>query len=206
MCNEYNVDAIPVKVTPETETVLNVLKIKQHPKYSPGTASSENLGGPFAGYDISVYHVNDTNLVLEEGELWPACLPKLEESIAESKSSGRDKKKDFFAGWMDPEPPYRTSAKQNQATRTLNYFVPRQIQVKQVTCSDPKWMNSTTYYPPATICYKDPSESSCFQNGNSGSSVMTHFNDNDGTEDVDAYAFAGPLSMHKGCDQVRPSC
>ena len=40
----------------------------------------------------------------------------------------------------------------------------------------------------------------CPQFGNSGSSVMTHF-----TEDGESrYAFAGPLSMHKGCDQVGP--
>ena len=39
-----------------------------------------------------------------------------------------------------------------------------------------------------------------FQFGNSGSSVMTHF-----TEDGESrFAFAGPLSMHKGCDQVGP--
>ena len=36
-------------------------------------------------------------------------------------------------------------------------------------------MNSTSFYPARTVCYRDPSEGSCFQHGNSGSSVMTFF-------------------------------
>ena len=101
---------------------------------------------------------------------------------------------------MDPEPTYRVRGTSRVATHKTNYFLPRKTKVQKVRCADPMWMNSNTYYPPATICYKDPTESSCFQNGNSGSSVMTHFNV---SENETAYAFTGPLSMHKGCDQVR---
>jgi hypothetical protein len=104
---------------------------------------------------------------------------------------------------MDPEPTYRIEGDERLATHTLNYFLPRHTQVQKVKCADPDWMKSKTYYPPATICYKDPSESSCFQNGNSGSSVMAHFNAKfNETHNVPAYAFTGPLSMHKGCDQT----
>ena len=208
MCNEYNVDAIPEVVTTEKEKVLEVLRITKHPEYSPGTGKDygANKKGPFAGFDISVYHVNDTNLYLEEGELWPACLPRLEEPPTEQASAktalltSTEEPKDFFAGWMDPEPAYRSEGNERVANRFVSYFLPRQTQVQRVECKDPKWMRSKTYYPPATICYKDPSESSCFQNGNSGSSVMTHIKA--GYVNESSYAFTGPLSMHKGCDQV----
>ena len=194
VCNEYNVDTIPEEDTLEQEKVLEILKITNHPGYNPGT--EEDFGpyikGPFTGSDISVYHVNDANLTLEEGSFWPACLPRLESSS-----------EDIFAGWMDPEPTYRVRGSSRVATLKTNYFLPRKSQVRKVSCADPTWMNSHTYYPPATICYKDPTESSCFQNGNSGSSVMTHFKASENGSDVDAYAFTGPLSMHKGCDQVR---
>ena len=206
MCNEYNVDAIPEVVTQEKEKVLEVLQISKHPGYNPGTGEDfgQNQKGPFAGNDISVYHVDDTNFRLTEGELWPACLPKLEEPSSDlgstlSRSESSEQLKDFFAGWMDPEPTYRIEGDERVATLRINYFQPRQTQVQKVKCADPDWMRSRTYYPPATVCYKDPSESSCFQNGNSGSSVMTHFKDKD---NENAYAFTGPLSMHKGCDQV----
>lgn len=105
---------------------------------------------------------------------------------------------DFFAGWIDPEPLYKTSESTLEAFRH-SYFIPRKVEVSNVPCADPDWMKSDTYYPPGTICYKDPTEGSCFRFGNSGSSVMTNFKDEGGT---DRYAFAGPLSMHKGCDQV----
>ena len=213
VCNEYNIDTIPEVVTTEKEQVLEVLRITQHPEYSPGTRDDfgANKKGPFAGFDISIYHVNDTNLYLEEGELWPACLPRLEEpstdqaSAMTESSKGTEEQKDFFAGWMDPEPVYRQASNQRVANRFLNYFLPRETQVQKVECRDPTWMRSKTYYPPATICYKDPSESSCFQNGNSGSSVMIQLKSDyvNETSYVDAYAFTGPLSMHKGCDQVR---
>ena len=204
VCNEYEIDAIPNVETPEKEKVLQVLTISKHPGYTPGTGEDfgRNKQGPFAGNDISVYHVDDTNLRLEEGELWPACLPKLEEpssDLASTGSSSSEQLEDFFAGWMDPEPTYRIDGDERLANHKINYFLPRQTQVQKVKCADPDWMRSKTYYPPATICYKDPSESSCFQNGNSGSSVMTHF---EAEVNETSYAFTGPLSMHKGCDQV----
>ena len=52
-----------------------------------------------------------------------------------------------------------------------------------------------TFYPAATECYRDPSISSCFLFGNSGSGVLRKFT-------PDKYAFTGPLSMSKSCDQI----
>ena len=210
VCNSYNVDAIPEDQTDEWERVLDVHKIVQHSGYSPGTEKDigRHKKGPFNGYDISIYHVKDDDLWLNESRLWPACLPRLEEEThsgrSDSEVTSSDENKTFFAGWMDPEPSYRSLGAERVANGIIDYFYPRKIQAQKVNCSDPAWMSSNTYYPPATICYKDPSESSCFQNGNSGSSVMTHFQqfDDDGTNFTDAYAFTGPLSMHKGCDQV----
>ena len=198
VCNQHNVDAIPEGITEEEERVLDIIRITNYPEFTPGNDNDlrSNKKGPFAGYDISVYHVDDTNFFLEEEKVWPACLPKLDSASQKYKS---DRTKDFFAGWMDPEPSYRSTGSLSLERQKSNYFLPRETQVQKTKCADPQWMSSNTYYPPGTICYKDPTEGSCFQNGNSGSSVMTHFKT---TEEEDAYAFVGPLSMHKGCDQV----
>ena len=59
-------------------------------------------------------------------------------------------------------------------------------------------MNTTTFYPAGTECYRDPSKSSCFVFGNSGSGALRPIAIN-GTE---RYAFTGPLSMTKSCDSV----
>ena len=59
-------------------------------------------------------------------------------------------------------------------------------------------MNTSTFYPAATECYRDPSQGSCFSFGNSGSGAMRKTTI-DGEE---RYAFAGPLSMTKSCDSV----
>ena len=59
-------------------------------------------------------------------------------------------------------------------------------------------MNTTTFYPASTECYRDPSQGSCFSFGNSGSGAMrkiTMGND-------ERFAFAGPLSMSKSCESV----
>ena len=195
VCSQYNVDVIPESFTEENEKILTVTKITNHPDYDPGTDEDDgaNLKGPYAGNDISVYHVDDTKFRLKEGEVWPACLPRDEGPSSTGASQ------DFFAGWLDAEPVYRVQETASLKDYRESYLLPRKSQVQLVECSDPAWMNSSSFYPAGTLCYKDPSESSCFQFGNSGSSVMTHFTDSGGTE---RFAFTGPLSMHKGCDQV----
>ena len=79
VCSEYDVDAIPEDYTPEKEKVLEIITIAKHPEYNPGT--EEDFGpyikGPFTGYDISVYHVNDTNIWLEEELVFlPSAIPQ----------------------------------------------------------------------------------------------------------------------------------
>ena len=49
-----------------------------------------------------------------------------------------------------------------------------------------------------TECYRDPSQSSCFSFGNSGSGALRKTTI-DGEE---RYAFTGPLSMSKSCDSI----
>ena len=193
VCRVYNVGPVPESETDEKEIVLTVTQIANHPEYQPG--GEENTGngtrGPYTGNDISVYHVNDDALRLEEGKLWPACLPRLEDT--------EDSNKNFFAGWKDQEPLHKLDSDVKVDSITNNDYFPRMVHMESVTCADPSWMNSSTFYPARTLCYKDPSEASCFQHGNSGSSVMTYFKAN-GRDD--SYAFTGPLSMHKGCDKA----
>ena len=68
-------------------------------------------------------------------------------------------------------------------------------------CKDPDWMKTSlvsgqgTFYPAGTECYRDPTTSSCFLFGNSGSGVLRKFTS-------DKYAFTGPLSMSKSCDKI----
>ena len=197
VCRVYNVGPVPESETAlEKEIVLDVTKIANHPKYQPGGEkdTGNRTRGPYTGFDLSVYHVNDANLRLEEGVLWPACLPRMEGSDSEEESG-----KDFFAGWKDQEPLHKLNPDVRVDSITNNDYFPRMVQVENVTCEDPGWMESNTFYPARTLCYKDPSEASCFQHGNSGSSVMTYFKGNGGDE---SYAFTGPLSMHKGCDKA----
>ena len=53
-----------------------------------------------------------------------------------------------------------------------------------------------TFYPAATKCYRDPAQASCFLFGNSGSGVVRRF------KQTEQYAFTGPLSMSKSCDNI----
>ena len=71
-------------------------------------------------------------------------------------------------------------------------------QVEKTECKDPEWMKTDTFYPAGTECYRDPSQSSCFLFGNSGSGALRRIT-KDGEE---RYAFTGPLSMTKSCDSV----
>ena len=193
ICNRNSIEGgIPEEETKdEEEFVFQVTRIGGHPQYQQ-TTDKDDPKGPYTGFDISVYHVDDTDLPLEEGILWPACLPRLNGSDSPNL--------DFFSGWNDPLPAYKLYEDDTRKD-TATDFIPRIIPVQNVTCSDPAWMNSTTFYHNGTLCYKDPSEGSCFQFGNSGASVMTYFKANNITDY--SYAFTGPLSMHKGCDKVK---
>ena len=191
VCNLYNIDVKPESFTDEDEIVIPIRKIKNHPDYKLGVLEDQDIAanqkGPYAGNDISVYHVDDSKMMLEEGKLWPACLPRDEEPRRDETIPSQD----FFAGWLDPEPYYRINDVTPVTIFRNSYLQPRKTQMVQVECKDPAWMRSKSFYPAGTLCYKDPSEGSCFQFGNSGSSVMTHFTKGGESR----YAFAGPLSM-----------
>ena len=70
------------------------------------------------------------------------------------------------------------------------------------TCSDPGWMESNTFYPAGTTCYRDPSCLTCVMFGNSGSGVVrSNGTAGDATTD-DRFSYVGPMSLYKGCDRV----
>ena len=190
VCRVHNVGPVPESETEDEEIVLTVTAFANHPQFEADDDKGSQIGGPYKGYDISVYHVDDRNLRLEEGKLWPACLPRFNLD---------DLDQAFFAGWKDQEPLYAIDEDVKVSAITDSDYLPRRVQVQRMDCKDPEWMESDTFYPARTLCYRDPSQGSCFQHGNSGSSVMTFFNTADGTG---SYAFTGPLSMHKGCDKV----
>ena len=100
VCNRISIEAgIPEEVTDEVEFVFQVTMIAGHPQYQQATNDSDtakNPKGPYTGFDISVYHVDDSDpdLALEERVLWPACLPKA--SYQDTHS--------IFVSWKLPEP------------------------------------------------------------------------------------------------------
>ena len=57
-----------------------------------------------------------------------------------------------------------------------------------------------TFYPRATKCYRDPTHSSCFLFGNSGSGVVRPITPEEAN--ITQYAYTGPLSMSKSCDNI----
>ena len=188
VCGEYDIEVKPEEVSNETEVVLPIKKIVNHPQFAPNNQEGK-VQGQYLGHDISIYHVDDKNLEneMERGKLWPACLPRRNYSS----------KRGEFAGWLDPEPYYRIDGDTDIDVYRANYFFKRRLQVEEVPCRDPAWMTSNTYYPAGTVCYRDPSAASCFLFGNSGSGVVRNFTDDDG---MIRQSYVGPLSMSKGCD------
>lgn len=189
VCGEYNIDVKPETVSNETEVVLTITRIVNHPNFKANNDQDEEVRGQYLGNDIAIYHVDDSKLrsAMTRGKLWPACLPKT--TYATDRGE--------FAGWLDPEPYYRIDGDTDIDVYRENYLFTRKVQVEEVPCRDPGWMNSNTYYPQGTVCYRDPSVASCFLFGNSGSGVMRSFINNDG---VLRESWVGPLSMSKGCD------
>ena len=143
VCGEHNIDDVPEAISLEVEVVLDVLRFSNHPKYSPKK-------GPIFGHDISVYHVNDTELqnMVEPGSIYPACLPR-------PTSSEYDKTKPvILAAWRDPKPKYFSEIRSRRRNENaLSYksqnLLLRHARFIEANCTDPEWMNSNTYYPPS---------------------------------------------------------
>ena len=215
VCGEHSLQIKPEVNSDENEVVLQIDRIVNNPRYTPGTSDDEgaDLKGPYAGFDIAVYHLTQESKVKIKGkmkreELWPACLPKKE------YTSNRG----IFAGWLDQEPFYRTTTNRISVyERTYQLLKMAEVelrvkpenltmfpQVEFMTCRDPAWMRSIynragTFYPAATECYRDTTQASCFLFGNSGSGVIRKFTPPGMKE---RYAFTGPLSMSKSCDSI----
>ena len=106
VCGEHSLQIKPEVNSDEKEVVLQIDRIANNPRYTPGTSNDmgADLKGPYAGFDIAVYHLTQESKVKIKGmmnreELWPACLPK------KKYTSDRG----IFAGWLDQEPFYRTT-------------------------------------------------------------------------------------------------
>ena len=69
-------------------------------------------------------------------------------------------------------------------------------------CRDPEWMMiaNSSFYPQGVICARDPSASSCFHFGNSGSGLLLPFAGWLGGPQ--RFSWVGSLSMYNGCDQA----
>ena len=140
MCTWLQVSEI---FTPEEEVVLTVLNYTNHPLYNM-------TEGPIEGHDIAVYVVDEEPLnkpgTIQHGKLYPACLP----STAHTNSRG------IFAGWKNPIDIgsifYENSGIQHASVdqhRTAHFL--RHVEVENVTCQDPVWMQSDSYYPKGTF-------------------------------------------------------
>ena len=183
VCGEFSLLKQPEIFSDENEAVLEIKKIINHEDYDPGQPGKERRG-PYRGSDIAVYKVDGNKLALNKKELYPACLPRL--SVAYEKEPG------IFSGWVDPEPIHRVNKRKRLKNYIENYLEPRDTQMEEMQCKDPAWMGSNSYYPPGTVCYRDPSLASCSIFGNSGSSVVRKI------KTTDRYSWIGPLSMSKG--------
>ena len=71
VCRVHNVGPVPESETEDEEIVITVTGFANHPEFEVGEkGSSRFTEGSYKGSDISVYHVDDRNLRLEEGKPW----------------------------------------------------------------------------------------------------------------------------------------
>jgi len=68
----------------------------------------------------------------------------------------------------------------------------RHIEVEEVTCQDPAWMNSNSFYPKGTVCAENPSKVNCFDFGDSGGGLFLE-------RKKGGYSWEGALSSYRGC-------
>lgn len=156
-----------------------------------------------------MYHVNDTRLAPEKGQInpgkiYPACLPRPDPSDYLGTQA-------ILPAWRDPKPKYFSESDQEESAveyRLKNLLI-RQVQLEEDDCKDPNWMDSNTYYPPKVRCFKDRTKSSCLLFGSSGSGVVRPFRTPPVSPDLleynlsqKSFAWVGPLSMNKGCDRA----
>jgi len=182
VCGEWDTGTVAERFTPEEEVVLTVLEFKNHPLFNV-------VKGPVGGHDLSVYFVDDKPLrngAVQKGKLYPACLP----------SKTQKNQRGIFSGWRDP---IELGAFFKGGVLGLDIkldewrkeFVLNHIAIENVTCKDPPWMGSDSFYPAGTICAVDQSKGSCFTTGDSGSGFFM--------EMQGEYSWEGTLSSYRGC-------
>ena len=183
VCGEWSVGEEPELYSREEEVVLPITKIIQHPSYTPEA-------GPGEGWDLAVYHVDDSRLKGVGDTVLPACLP--DQSLLAVDTTG------IFVSWKDPRPLYieynldfdRTVKRYRTYELLLSH-----TRMDIVPCRDPQWMDSDTFYPRGAFCALDPSTESCLDTGDSGSGLVAARTDS-------SYAWLGPLSFYRGCDRA----
>jgi hypothetical protein len=188
-CNITNLELKPNGISPLQTKLLDIQKIIVHESYNQSI-------GPIGGYDISVYIVDAADLNLNPDYVWPACLPKADESYIPGNRG-------ILAGWTQSLPNYFY----DPFATTLNEYESQNVRERQalyerVNCADPAWMKSNTYYPPGTVCYTDAARASTVQFGVSGSGIVRPFlhTDQTGGSSTPRYSWIGPLSLSKGSD------
>ena len=195
VCGSSSIAEVPEQLTVENEVVLDVVSFTNHPQYDPSK-------GPIGGFDLAVYKVEDSPLqapdvVSYDSGIWPACFPK-EGYVKEVPG--------LVAGWRDPIPTFFNydNAEQNAYGYRLKNLELRQTRMEVMReCKDPDWMGmeaNSSYYPQGVICAQDPSASSCFHFGNSGSALLLPFVG--WPKGPRRYSWVGSLSMYRGCDQA----
>ncbi len=193
-CNLVIQEPFPQGKSKLNTKILNIKEIRIHPGYIP-LQNNNQKGGPTDGYDISVYIVDDTNFTMNQNFTWPACLPKQEHLYMKGNQG-------ILAGWTAPTPFYYLFSGTTIRTYELGQLWQSEALYERVSCNDPSWMNSSTYYPNGTACYTDAAWASSVNFGMSGSGVMRpflYFNENKTTT---RHSWAGPLSFSRGGDHV----
>ena len=80
----------------------------------------------------------------------------------------------FCAGWRDPRDlgEFYREFSGEFSRRTLEqlrtYSILSHTAVTAVTCADPAWMQSDSFYPAGTFCGLDQTLKTCFDTGDSG--------------------------------------
>jgi len=178
VCGEWEIATIPEWRSVEDEVFMDVTKFTNHHKFDITT-------GTIGGYDISVYHVDDSKLQPKQGHIFPAYLP----SSRTSSSQG------ILASWKDVLPidwyyGFTTTVERYRR----NELLLKHVILDRSVCKDPSWMESDTFYPKGTFCARDLSTNTCFDTGDSGSGFIKDRGDG-------KYSWEGSLSFYRGCDR-----
>jgi len=195
ICGEESTQTESFFFSQEKETILPVKEIINHPWFKP-----DNLR---EGYDIAVYIVDDTNLkngtFFNRNNIWPACLPKKESEYV--LSNGKPIK-GYTAGWDigDSFSRFQDTSGELLFQNLADRFGHKQAQMEHVPCSDIEYngVQTNTYYPPRSVCFRDPTYQSCPNFGTSGSGIFRRTASSGFTR----YSFQGPMSFHRGCLQI----